>query len=204
MNFLRINLKVSATALFLIGLFGCSIQETKPSILATEGVNLELVQEVEAISEYQVQKIAFTQMLSKDEKTYFFKKRIAGKIQELSLTTAQRDHLDLLLANLTPELYATGSTENQKTVQFLSQWTKKGKDLFEQGTLYDIVGSLENSKGGSSTNKTAPPSAAKCGCSTSSTYCQEGYDCTYIPSCNIPGCGTLFAYTCNGSCDRVL
>lgn len=202
MRFLRIKLTVPAVALFLVGLLGCNVQETTPSMLATDGINQELVKEVENIAEYQVQKIAFTQMLTKEEKTYFFKKRIIEKMQALPLTVEQKDHLNLLLANVTPDLYVTSSAKGRKNIDFLSQWTAKGIALFGKGTLYDIVGSVSSSKGGATTNKMAPPTSTKCGCATTSNYCGDGYDCNYIPSCNIPGCGTFLAYTCNGSCDR--
>lgn len=201
MRFLRINSTVSVIALFLVGLLGCNVQETTPSMLATDGINQELVKEIEGITEYQVQKIAFTQMLTNQEKTYFFKKRIIEKMQAMPLTVEQKDHLSLLLANVTPELYDGASARGRKTMDFLNQWTTKGKAIFEKGTLYYIVGSLSPDNGGTMTNLMAPPSTTKCGCATTSNYCGDHYDCNYIPSCRVPGCGTFLAYTCNGSCD---
>ncbi len=170
-------------------------------MLATDGINQELVREVEGISDYHAQKIAFTQMLTNEEKTYFFKKRIIEKMQDLPLTVEQKDHLNLLLANATPDLYVAGSAKGRKGIDFLNQWTIKGKAIFERGTLYNIVGSLSPKNGGSAINVTAPPSTTKCGCATTSNYCGDRYDCNYIPSCKVTGCGTFWAYTCNGSCD---
>ncbi|MEZ0538371.1 bacteriocin fulvocin C-related protein [Fibrella arboris] len=207
MTFLRINSTVAAIAFLLVGLVGCTVQETTPALLADAGINQELVKEVAAISERQVQKIAFTQMLTAQEKTFLFRKRITEKLQVLSLTTEQKEHLTLLLTNMTPEMYDFNSAAGRKAIVSLSAWTDRARTVFDKETLYDIVGSLSpkaGGGGGSSTNKMAEPPSVNCGCATSSSYCGDGYDCNYIPSCNARGCGTLFVYTCNGVCDRSL
>jgi len=206
MRFSTSKLTLVSIAFFLIALLGCNVQEATPSIAVPEGVNLELVKEVESISEKQIQKIVFTEMLSKEEKVFIFKKRITEQMQQLSLSSEQKDHLELLVANMTPEMYVN-SPLGRKRVDFLSNWTAKGKALFGEEALRNIVASLTPLEAGKkqvAPLKTSPSTGTNCNCATSSSYCGDGYGCTYIPSCNIQGCGTLFVYTCNGSCDRII
>ncbi|HEY0107978.1 MAG TPA: bacteriocin fulvocin C-related protein [Fibrella sp.] len=200
---LRINLIVLQLVFLVTGLLACTAQETIPSVGPDEGINLELVREVEAITDQQVQKIAFVEMLTIEEKTFFFKKRIVGKIQTLPLTTEQRDHLTVLLANMSPEVY-TNSARSRKSESFLTAWTETGKEIFDEAVLSDIVASISPLGSEKDKTKLAAPPKTKCGCATSSDWCSDGYGCTYIPSCNTEGCGTLFACTCNGRCDRIL
>lgn len=206
MKFFRIKLTALATACFLTSLVGCNVQEAAPSVLAEEGVNIALVAEVEAIAEPQVQKIVFTQMLTNDEKTYIFKKRIVEKMQVLTLTDEQKDHLNLLLAYMTPELYNKSSAKARKGTDFLNDWTKKGKVIFNQAVLRDIVASLTPNLGKSkpTTKKAQPNTGANCNCSAESDWCADGYACTYIPTCGGSGCGTLWFHTCSGECDRII
>ena len=208
MRFSRLKLTAFAAACFLTSLVGCNVQEAVPSMLSQEGVSLELIREVEAIAEPQVQKIVFAQMLTSEEKNYIFKKRIIEKMEVLSLTGEQTDHLNLLLANMAPDMFNKNSASARKSTQFVDEWTKKGKAIFNQAVLKDIVASLAPSAGKTkaSTNKTAPPknTGANCNCASNSDWCSDGYACTYIPSCNGQGCGTMWIYTCSGECDIIV
>ncbi len=204
MKALRLGLKFSVLTFFIMGLLQCTVREATPPIEAEGYINQRLVKEVEAISDPKAQKSAFAQWLTDEEKVFIFKKRITTKIQLLSLTTEQKNHLNLLLANMDPALY-TRSQKGRKSQNFITEWTKQGREIFHETVLFDIVASLSpNTAVGKPTDRTAAPSTSNCGCATSSDWCSDGYACTYIPSCNGEGCGTFFAYTCNGHCDRVI
>ncbi|MEZ0487447.1 bacteriocin fulvocin C-related protein [Fibrella aquatica] len=201
MTFLRNRLPILSIAFFLIGLLGCNVQEATPSILATDGVNLDLVHEIEQIDDPRVQKIVFTDMLSAAEKVFVFKKRVLGKMQELPLTIEQKDHLNLLLANVNAETY-NPSMRREEASNFLSEWTRKGKEIFDPAVLKDIVASLSpTKKGDTATMVKTPPSSSSCDCATGSSWCAEDFYCTFISGCGGQGCGTFWLSVCNGHCD---
>ncbi len=204
MKTLRLKLKFSVLAFLIMGLLQCTVREATPSIETEEHINQKLIKEVESISDPQAQKSAFAQRLTNEEKIFIFKKRIITKSQLLALTAEQKTHLELLLANMDSALY-THSQKGRRSQDFLAEWTRQGKEIFDDAVLFDIVASLAPIKanGKPTDAKTAPPTSS-CGCATSSDWCSDGYACTYIPSCNGEGCGTFFAYACNGHCDRVL
>ena len=198
MKIFRTRLALSAAGLFLMSLLGCNVQEATVPILSQEGVNLELVQEVEAIVEPKVQKIAFTNMLSKTEKVYIFQKRIVDKMQEMTLSTEQKALLNDALTHMTPSMYDDGETNS--TRQYFDSWTNRARMLFSDKVLRDIVSSL-SPVGEAATQGRDYPNDSSCICATQSDYCKSGYDCTLIVSCNGRGCGTMWMSVCNGHCD---
>lgn len=193
----RVSPMLSVVVGFLVFLLSCTVQDTAPVRLSEQGVNLDLINEVAAMPDRQVQKVAFNEVLNSAEKTYLFKQRIVDKQAQLRLTDQQQQHLNTLLRFIPDDLYTNAVKKTERT-QFLDKWKAEGEAIFETAVLFDIVGSLSPVNSGIAK---VVPTGTVCNCNTAQDFCGDRENCSRIGSCNGSGCGVMWFSRCNGMCD---
>lgn len=183
----------------LINLFSCkkaSIQENRKSL------RLELSELPK-----ELQREYFSSLNSKQKAAIWIDK-LNQVLSQDWLNKNQRKHLELSIPMLNSAIYIDGSPEREKFMtEFELKWRTKGIALFGFEQFRQIVTSLQDFEINESITKEIVPiteiaDAFNCGCSEKSDWCWSWLNEACTGTCNLgsDGCGTFFAYECDGVC----
>lgn len=108
-----------------------------------------------------------------------------------TLNSKQVEFIQQAIAMLTPEFFQN-ATAAAGSYQIVAMKTR-GSEIFTKDELGSIIAQL-------GPDEAAAVPGVQCACSTVSDYCGSGHKC-YSANCDqVNGCGTLWAYRCNGIC----
>lgn len=157
--------------------------------------NLDIINKTSEIHE----EVVIFNTLTISEKAAVWNLHLTNCIKSMKLNETQKDIINEALDILKPSLYNQGSSLNN-----LKRIDEKIKINFDSEELRTIFITLPNQV--TITKIITPPSGPSCECSVKSDYCgtfesnSSQTKCQTQKCSTSSGCGTFFAYTCNGRC----
>lgn len=194
-----VKIPISFVVITLV-LLSCQKNQTKIDGLTQEEYNntrknLDVISKTSEIHE----EVVIFNTLTSSEKANVWNLHLRSCIKSMKLNETQKNIINEALDILNPSLYKQGASLNN-----LKRIDAKIKMNFEPKELRTIFMTLPNQA--TITKIITPPSGPSCECSVKSDYCgtfesnSSQAKCQTQKCSTSSGCGTFFAYTCNGRC----
>lgn len=189
------------------------IPETNVSIRVNPTLIGEVMNMIRGSAE---QRLSFSQLLSANDKYYIYSQRLREYMSSAKLNAVQKEHVNLLLINFTPETYGMISQDGityktEKAKEFLNffakEWVPKMKVAFsqeQQEELKSVISNISTERLAEKGLRRKSPDGVTepCTCGKDSwCSCPTDADCQL--SCSTgssAGCGCFWLWACNGRC----
>ncbi len=186
---------------FLCSLIILAISCTKKEN-ATKSEDL-LIEDVLSLKNVESQRLAFSQLLTPQQQSDVWHRRINQMMKENVLNQKQKDVVLLLKANLNSDVFGNPQKRDEFLNQFVNSWQKEAMNHLGYALIYKYFVNIKNAN--TANDEEIPPydnGLSGCNCNTSSSFsCIGRNECTnsYCNSSN-SGCGFLWLYSCNARC----